>query len=1048
MYEWDAYWDAPVRTTAPEGEVTLRSYNATGELAWVLTGADPARRVSFDYNATDGTPAAGLVRSVTAPASTPTGFATQNIAYDEHGNLRSTQGPLGYYTLAYADAVGRDTLLVTPVDPDSSRDVASLQRRGTRRRTWFDVMGRDTLSATIGQPRLVVVQGGTFLSAPAETLWVKTAYDAEGRTDSVARWASPDTAGVDTLVRRWTYDAAGRTRSETAEDGTTESYLLDPAGNVTRRTTRRGIAITMSYDALGRLTSRHAPSVALPLESKQVESETWWFPRYVGGAGDLMQTPNPHTGSGGTIPASDETFSYDEMGNLRSAVNGDAEVHRGYFPNGALRADTLLVRSYDRASTPHRYVLGYAYDLDGRRTGFSGTPDGGMSYGYDPQTGELRTISSASTSVAYEYTPAGQPSLLTRTTPEGFVARERWTYDAEGQVYLRTDSSDYGVMHADTFTYDARGKVLETRSLGQETTSNRYSGIGSLLWSFVDRPGKQMQTEETYFTDALANRRSMQVRSYLYSNFDPDPPTEERRYHYDHTRLSAGTSGELNGPMLGQDSTEYDQAGNVVFYSNHKYVSTPYLDPQTHVPLTLPVEERTRSYYDAQDRLRVVDRQACLLEHDSTSNTWACDHTKPPTSQWRPTFEEYRYDALGRRIMVRARADTLCPERCNNTLRRTVWDGDQVALEISAHGATNATAAQMEQGDDGTEPLPTFNSDTLFYGRVSYVHGQGIDQPLAIVRYEYSDSVPQPIMLLPHYNSRGGVDTATFEPHCVMDSIPLTRLDDSTAVVGPTPAQVDSVCVTAPNPQRYELASHENVAQDRWGPRSWMGSLITGSRDGTGLHFMRNRYYDPSSGRFTQDDPIALAGGMNTYGFANGDPVSYADPYGLKADDCPYGPCEGDDTNPRKLDAEGNQATTATVTDAAVITVTTAGVAVGGLVVGEGLMTAAGEGADLVALREEYTTAVRGLREVGEQLQREGYSEETTARLLHGARRALGEIYKRATPLPQRLVIYGRNLLRYGDRLGPTIDYLRTAGKSWVDIIESASRVGGADLGL
>jgi uncharacterized protein RhaS with RHS repeats len=45
---------------------------------------------------------------------------------------------------------------------------------------------------------------------------------------------------------------------------------------------------------------------------------------------------------------------------------------------------------------------------------------------------------------------------------------------------------------------------------------------------------------------------------------------------------------------------------------------------------------------------------------------------------------------------------------------------------------------------------------------------------------------------------------------------------------------------------------------------------------------MRNRYYDPATGQFTQADPIGLAGGLNAYGFAAGDPVSYSDPYGLK----------------------------------------------------------------------------------------------------------------------------------------------------------------------
>ena len=65
--------------------------------------------------------------------------------------------------------------------------------------------------------------------------------------------------------------------------------------------------------------------------------------------------------------------------------------------------------------------------------------------------------------------------------------------------------------------------------------------------------------------------------------------------------------------------------------------------------------------------------------------------------------------------------------------------------------------------------------------------------------------------------------------------------------------------------------------------RHWWGELVDGMRDQSGQLYMRNRYYDPQTGQFTQQDPIGVSGGLNTYGFANGDPVSYADPYGLCA---------------------------------------------------------------------------------------------------------------------------------------------------------------------
>jgi RHS repeat-associated protein len=53
--------------------------------------------------------------------------------------------------------------------------------------------------------------------------------------------------------------------------------------------------------------------------------------------------------------------------------------------------------------------------------------------------------------------------------------------------------------------------------------------------------------------------------------------------------------------------------------------------------------------------------------------------------------------------------------------------------------------------------------------------------------------------------------------------------------------------------------------------------------DATGTYNRRNREYDPQTARWTQEDPAGLAGGLNLYGFAAGDPANFSDPFGLRA---------------------------------------------------------------------------------------------------------------------------------------------------------------------
>jgi RHS repeat-associated protein len=50
------------------------------------------------------------------------------------------------------------------------------------------------------------------------------------------------------------------------------------------------------------------------------------------------------------------------------------------------------------------------------------------------------------------------------------------------------------------------------------------------------------------------------------------------------------------------------------------------------------------------------------------------------------------------------------------------------------------------------------------------------------------------------------------------------------------------------------------------------------------LSYYRNRYYDQETGRWTQEDPMGVGGGLNLYGYVGNNPASFTDPFGLEPD--------------------------------------------------------------------------------------------------------------------------------------------------------------------
>ena len=66
----------------------------------------------------------------------------------------------------------------------------------------------------------------------------------------------------------------------------------------------------------------------------------------------------------------------------------------------------------------------------------------------------------------------------------------------------------------------------------------------------------------------------------------------------------------------------------------------------------------------------------------------------------------------------------------------------------------------------------------------------------------------------------------------------------------------------------------------------------------TGLHLLGHRYYDASSGRFLNRDPLGYGGGVNMYGYCGSSPVRGIDPTGLQIQQLIQNVAESVEENP------------------------------------------------------------------------------------------------------------------------------------------------------
>src|SRR2546426_627286 len=300
----------------------------------------------------------------------------------------------------------------------------------------------------------------------------------------------------------------------------------------------------------------------------------------------------------------------------------------------------------------------------------------------------------------------------------------------------------------------------------------------------------------------------------------------------------------------------------------------------------VPMSFRTNATLPSTGERTGVPRRAGRVRATDTRRAQA---PSPKFGFWTRAFDEYRYDALGRRIWIRSRKScqdtdmsaTEGTECKTSILRRVVWDGEQVLAEIQMPGDSTSRDIPYFENDTAAVVLSTIvvsagtGDPNRYFGRVVYAHGFGVDHPVSVTRYNYVyalDQAGNPVSpptvvpratIMPFWNTLGDAPIGAFTTggqfYC-------------------TPPTSTTACVGVVWPYFFSAFDREHgVTRD-----NWHGSLLESGRDKSGLQFKRNRYYDTRTGRFTQEDPIGLAGGINLYAYAGNNPIAYTDPFGLQ----------------------------------------------------------------------------------------------------------------------------------------------------------------------
>ncbi|MBT8161711.1 sugar-binding protein [Arthrobacter sp. GN70] len=703
----------------------------------------------------------------------------------------------------------------------------------------------------------------TTVLAYAADNWVSTITYGSG-SSAAATWTVSHNADsslsylTDPNSKQATYTLdSTKTRVLTTTDpnGHTASATFD--GHDNRLTTTDGLAhtTTSTFDANNNLTKITSPAVGTAGAEVSFACPT--------ATGDplLNHRPNGTTSTEGNT----STIQYDANTKYPSKILTPGNA--GGTPQRFYQADALgttcgakpgeLCRSTDGNGN----TTTYGYDTAGNPvTVTPPLPLGATTYTYDA-AGRVATKKDGNNQTAtYSYDANDRLTQIRFGTTCVAATCVAYTYDADGNLTQRVDAAG-----TTTYTWDAQNRAL-TKTIGGTTTTVTYDGASNIL-TFTDPTGTV-----GYAYDA-ANRLVSLAEPGGSCPATPAYPNSTKctGFGYDNNNRRTTTSYP-NGVT---NTTVYDNAGRttsitaknsggtVLDSRAYTYTLNGTKDGALRKTMTPNGSLATTYTYDP------VNRLTSAVTGTSTE-TWAYDSNSNRT-QATKTGAATVYAAFNA-------ADQLCWTGASTGTCTTAPTGatsyvyDANGNTTTAGAATQAynTFDQLSSYTSGTTTNFSYagprNDERTTAGSTSFLNGTiGISQQTTAGGNTSFIRDPQGNLI----SMRTGAGASFYY---TMDALSSTfLLTDSTQTAA------------------------ASYAYDSWGNTTATGAQAAtnpwqyagGYKDTTGYTKFGARYYDPTTGRFTQPDPSGQE--ANRYAYVGCNPINATDPTGLDGWDCVIG---------------------------------------------------------------------------------------------------------------------------------------------------------------